>query len=107
MIASKECPWSSSERQQTKLSLKLQRRPRWQSALDKKNEWPSRQTKSTKKATTRSRWQYDTNEINQTKRIWLRKYDKGWPTKVNSHDIEKHKSDKYGYGRNGRNKTNL
>jgi hypothetical protein len=33
---SKECPWSSSKRQQTKLSLKLGRRSRRQSALDKK-----------------------------------------------------------------------
>jgi hypothetical protein len=36
MIASKECPWSNRKRQQIKLSLKLWRRPRWQSALDKK-----------------------------------------------------------------------
>jgi hypothetical protein len=36
MIVSKECPWSSSERQQTKLSLNLWRRLRRQNALDKK-----------------------------------------------------------------------
>jgi hypothetical protein len=27
--------------------------------------------------------------INQTKRIWLKKYDKGWLTKVDSYDIDK------------------
>jgi hypothetical protein len=72
MIVSKECTWSSSVRQQTKLSLKLWRRPRWQSALDKK--WIAKSTNKIdkKKATTRSRWQYDTDEINQTKRVWLK-----------------------------------
>jgi hypothetical protein len=39
----KECPWSSSKRQQTKLSLKLRRRLRRQSAIDKKN-WIAKST---------------------------------------------------------------
>jgi hypothetical protein len=84
MMASKECPWQSSERQQIKLSLKLWRRPIWQSVIDKK--WIA---KSTKKTTTRSRWQYGTDMITQTKRIWLKKHNKGWPTKVDSYDIDK------------------
>jgi hypothetical protein len=98
MIASKECPWSSSERPQIKLSLKLRRRPRWQSSLDKKwiAKWTNKIDK--KKSTTRSRWQYDTDVINQIKRIWLKKYDKGWLANVDSHGIDKEKRDKYGYG---------
>jgi hypothetical protein len=36
-----------------------------------------------------------------------KKYDKNWPTKVDSHDIDKYKRDKYGYGLGGRNKANL
>jgi hypothetical protein len=55
-----------------------------------------------KKATTRSRWQYDTDVINQTKRIWLKKYDKGRLTKLDSHATNKHKRDKYGYGQSER-----
>jgi hypothetical protein len=44
----------------------------------------------TKKATTRSRWQYDTIVINQTKKFWLKNDDKEWSTKVDSHDMDKH-----------------
>jgi hypothetical protein len=43
--------------------------------------------KLTRKATIRFRWQYDTNVINQTKRIWL-KNDKVL-TKVDSHGMDK------------------
>jgi hypothetical protein len=50
---------------------------------------------------------YDTDVINQIKRIWIKKYDKGRPINVYSHDIDKHKRDKYGYGHNERTKTNL
>jgi hypothetical protein len=50
---------------------------------------------------------YDIDVINQIKGIWIKKYDKGWPINVDSHGIDKHKRDKYGYGRNGRTKTNL
>jgi hypothetical protein len=60
-----------------------------------------------KNATTRSRCQCDIDVINQIKRIWLKKYDKCWPTKVDSHDIDKYKRDKYEYGCSERTKTNL
>jgi hypothetical protein len=44
-------------------------REKMNSQVDKQNRQ--------KKATTRSRWQYDTDVINQIKRIWLKIYDKG------------------------------
>jgi hypothetical protein len=36
-----------------------------------------------------------------------KKYDKGWPIKVDSYGIDKHKRDKYKYRRSERTKTNL
>jgi hypothetical protein len=48
-----------------------------------------------------------TDAINQTKKSWLKKYDKDCPTNVDSHGIDKHKRDKYEYGHSGRTKTNL
>jgi sulfate adenylyltransferase subunit 1 (EFTu-like GTPase family) len=46
----------------------------------------------TGKSTKVSRWLYDNDVINQTKRIWLKNDDKGWSTKVDSLDINDFKS---------------
>jgi hypothetical protein len=51
---------------------------------------------------------YYTDVIKQIKRNLDKKIcDKSWQIKVNSHDIDKHKRDKYGYERNERTKINL
>jgi hypothetical protein len=76
---SKECPWSSSERQQTKLSLKLRRRPRRQNALDKK--WTAKSINKIDKKRLPQDLDGNMTLMWLTKNWLTKKNDKGWPTK--------------------------